>query len=403
MGKSGELKLKHICNRCQVNKWCVDFKEGRHADITSRSICLTCELRELVEKGRKEILELRRAQQDQDRLVKKLENEIVDLRKQVEDRDQIVPEKTPKCNENITMRMNIMENAIKEIGDSSTETGIGLVEIRKEIAALKTCTPANSPVGREKVSGPDSFTLVKGKKAARPRKSRKSSTISTSNRFAPLLDEVTETYLIGDSMVAGQGSYFAMGSKGKRKIRSFPGAGAKKIHETLEKVKLENRKTTVIVHGGGNDLFLREGKVGQTETIVKEAERIIKTINRKTDCGIFVGLVPRLKVSRYALSKAIGINNRVESVCQRNGVRFVNPWDTFISHREYFRKDGIHFSDIGKKVYADLLNRSLYTHIRPPDGAVGMTVSQPGAASLLESPNPNIQGNGKGLGGSKTH
>ena len=52
-------------------------------------------------------------------------------------------------------------------------------------------------------------------------------------------------------------------------------------------------------------------------------------------------------------------------------------------------------------MYADILNKSLYTHNRPPDRAEGTTVSlsQSGAASLSENPNANVQGNGKGLGG----
>ena len=83
---------------------------------------------------------------------------------------------------------------------------------------------------------------------------------------------------------------------------------------------------------------------------MKEGERIIKTINRKTDCGNFVGLLPRLKDSRYVLNKARGTSNKVELICQQNRVRNLNPWDTFIFYRVYFRKDGIHFNDIGKNL-----------------------------------------------------
>jgi hypothetical protein len=34
--------------RCGLNKWCVDFKEGKYDDLCRTSTCLLCELSERV-------------------------------------------------------------------------------------------------------------------------------------------------------------------------------------------------------------------------------------------------------------------------------------------------------------------------------------------------------------------
>ena len=52
-----------------------------------------------------------------------------------------------------------------------------------------------------------------------------------------------------------------------------------------------------------------------------------------------VGIFLRINVSHYALSKAIGINDRIEVICQQKGVRFLNFWDTYITNRSFFRGD----------------------------------------------------------------
>ena len=339
--KKPSTQLKATCFRCKVNKWCVDFKEGCAANITSRSICLFCELREVVDSQQKEIVELRK--------------EIAFLRKR-ETGNSLGGEDS--CSgvgkSNITKEISDMKSVIQGLIDSSTETGVGLVEVRTQLAEMKT----------QKTDG---FIKVSGRRAAKPRSSHgrePSFTCSTSNSFAPLAAEEEETFLVGDSMVTDQGRCFGKGNKGKRKVRSFPGANTKKIVEEVRKIKVKNNKSTVIVHAGSNDLYLRNGKVGQTEEIVKDLEKVVGSIASKTENGMVVGIFPRINVSHHALSKAIGINDRVEAICQQKGVRFLNFWDTFIANRSFFRGDGVHFNEKGKNVFGDLLHRNVFSQIR---------------------------------------
>ena len=168
----------------------------------------------------------------------------------------------------------------------------------------------------------------------------------------------------GDSMVTDQGRCFGKGNKGKRKVRSFLRANIKKIAEELRRIEVDNKKSTIIVHAGSNDLYLHNGKVGQTEEIVKDLEKVIDSITSKTENGMVVGIFPRQNLSHYALSKAIGINDGIKVTCQRKEVGFLIFWDTFITNRNFFRGDGVHFNEKGKAVFGDLLHTNVMNHIR---------------------------------------
>ena len=334
-------QLKATCCRCKVNKWCVDFKEGCAANITSRSICLFCELREKIESQQREIGELRK--------------EIEKLSGKRENRNALGGGDSCCGTEisNIVSEISDMKTSIKGLIENSTETGVGLVEVRNQLAEIKT-------------QDKDGFTRVSGRRAAKPKSSLKNDTSFTciSNRFALLATEEEETFLVGDSMVSDQGRCFGKGNKGKRKVRSFPGASTKKIGEEVKKMKVESKKSSIIVHAGSNDLYLRNGKVGQTEEIVEELEEVVNSIASKTDNGMLVGIFPRLNASYYALSKAIGINDRIEVICQRKGVRFLNFWDKFITNRSFFRGDGVHFNEKGKTLFGDLLHKNVFSQMK---------------------------------------
>ena len=90
---------------------------------------------------------------------------------------------------------------------------------------------------------------------------KKTSKLNTSNRFALVSDKETKTFLIGDSLVKGQEAYFVKFRQGLRKVRSFPGAQTAKIAAEIEKISLKTRETTV----SGNDLFLKNNRLGNTE------------------------------------------------------------------------------------------------------------------------------------------
>ena len=321
-------KLKHVCPECKTNKWIIDYKEGCAADLTRHSICLFCKQANEIEKLKKEILELK--------------NKIKETNSLLED--------TRKTS--------------KEINDEVVGNGKDIHEIRTQLANRRQI---DSERIENKEGKHEQFLKATGRRVAtkKPKPQPKVET-ATKNRFSLLSEKEEETVLVGDSMVKDQGEHFGLKNQKKRKVRSYPGATAKKIDEEVGNMKVENERTTIIVQASGNDLFLRNGTAGQTEPLVKQLEKTVTTVKKKTKSAIVIGILPRLNVSHYALSKAIGINDRLEVICQRNNVRFLNLWDTFYGNRNLFRRDGIHFSEEGRKRFGNMINHSLYSHFKNP-------------------------------------
>ena len=75
------VKLKSLCYRCHVNKWIVDFKEERAANISSTSVCLACEQTEKISK-------LEKAMRENDTEIKKMKDIISKLQQKMEETDK---------------------------------------------------------------------------------------------------------------------------------------------------------------------------------------------------------------------------------------------------------------------------------------------------------------------------
>ena len=330
-----KLKLKHVCPECKVNKWIVDYKEGCSSDLTRHSICLFCQQGKEIEKLRKEN--------------KELKSKIQEIYSLIAD----------------------MQKANKVLNDELVDNGKDIHEIRNQLATAKLPNNPRTVAGEGKENSSrnreEQFIKATGRRVTTRRaKEQPRNETATRNRFSLLSEKEEETVLIGDSMVKDQSKHFGFRNINKRKVRSYPGANAKKLEEEVRKMKMENNKTTVIVQASGNDLFLRNGNAGQTEPLITQLEKTIKTVQSKTNKAIVIGILPRLNVSHYALSKAIGINDRLKSICEQNAVRFINLWDTFYGNRKLYKNDGIHFSEEGMRMFGSQLNLELYYTLRNP-------------------------------------
>ena len=363
----GAEKLKAKCFKCGVNKWIVDFKEGCAANISTTSKCLSCLQGEKIEK-------LERIIREKDSEMEKMKHEISKLEKKVNDIEMLKGANDSRLGNKrvlidadgaqdgrqplgLEVKLEKLSMIVKENRDSIVETGKEIVEVRQDMATLKSKTE---------------FNLVKGKKAAKFNKQLKpKEDITLSNRFSLLaledddenltFEDEGETILIGDSMVRGQGKYFVSRNKRKRWVKTMPGSGMEGITKSVQDLKIRNRNSNVIVQAGGNDLFLKYGQVGQTEKLLREIEKTIEIVKSKTDNGVIVGLLPREKVSDYALSKAIAINERTRAVCRTKGIRFLNFWDYFAGKKECFNRDGIHLNERGMQMLGNLYHSEVFT------------------------------------------
>ena len=221
------------------------------------------------------------------------------------------------------------------------ETGTQVVEIREEIAKMK--------------DSEDGFQLVKGRKAAKKNEETQVKGITVSNRFDVLSQE--ETFIIGDSIIAGQKEGFANMNK-RRKVISFPKCNTSKVREEIKKLELQSKESVIITHVGSNELFMRKDRTGNSEPIVKDLKNLVDTMAEKTDRGIVVGMFPRRYVNRYAHSKAIAINERISKYCLGKKITFIDMWDKYVGKWHYYKKDGIHLNELGNNVLEKALTKA---------------------------------------------
>ena len=317
-------------------------------------MCLACEQAEKISK-------LEKAMREKDIEIKKMKDIISKLQQKMEEAGRTEREAdqvntrgvSAGCSSNerpsasyckqsqkLGEKVKELSDIVKENRDTIVESGREIVEIRQEIAAVKS----NSE-----------FRVVGGREAARGFVGSGWGGVALTNRFSVLSQE--ETYLIGDSMVGGQTERFANFNKKKRKVKSFPGCRVNKVTEEVEKLEIQSRNSCVIAHVGSNDLYLRGGRVGNSEPIVKDMKRLVNKVSEKTNKGIVVGMLPRSYVSHFALSKAIAINERMKKYCDQKKVEFIDLWGMFVGKRHLFRKDGIHLSEAGQRKFGEILNK----------------------------------------------
>lgn len=65
-------------------------------------------------------------------------------------------------------------------------------------------------------------------------------------------------------------------------------------------------------------------------------------LKEKSNRGIIVGLIPRLKISHEVHSKPITTNTRVSTLCKKAGARFIDPCDSFVNKKKLFARHGVH-------------------------------------------------------------
>ena len=346
----GGEKLKSVCSKCNINKWAVDFKEGSCSRISSISVCLSCEQAALIEEQKKEIESLKIKDQQKEDRIRTLEEYVRKIEKLIsKEGEQVKSEVASLVNSNSNEAVKVVEKkvedlskVVKENRDEIVETGKQVVEIRKEIALSQESR---------------NFQVVRGKKLSKV--SDKKQGISVTNRFATLEDEAdtpeVEAYVIGDSIVREQAHHFAIRNKKRRKVQSYSGCKAKKVIDEVKALKVKNNNTCIIANAGSNDLYLRDNKIGNTEPLVEDLKSLVNSVAEKTSNGTLIGIMPRIYASYFAMSKAIGINERLSKYCSQKNVEFIDVWETFVNKRQYFRRDGIHLNEAGHKKLGEIL------------------------------------------------
>ena len=208
-----------------------------------------------------------------------------------------------------------------------------------------------------KVESSDGFQRVR--RGARVVAGVSYSGVVTRNRYHVLEDEVRDEpepslMLVGDSLVRHQDEEFCR--KGpRRKHLCYPGRKIEDITEKIDDLVVNSSEETVFVYLVGTNNVVS----GRSEEIMKKYSALVSKLRDSRRRSVVCGLIPRYDVNSLMLSRMLGINARVEDLCKREGVMFVDVWDHFSKDRSLYGKDGLHLSSVGKARLGRVLDEGI--------------------------------------------
>ena len=186
---------------------------------------------------------------------------------------------------------------------------------------------------------------------------KKENKLSVNNKFSVLEEEsgdgeLIESCIVGSSIIK---KFKGKTRKGKkRNIFCNPGAGMKSIVEHIENGNVDGK--TVVIHGGGNDIE----KIN-TEELMGLYKEAIDKVRSKGKLCVVSGILPRFGKSPYWSSRAIGVNNRVQSYCKEkfHDVMFIDNWDRFYNNQRFYARDGVHLNNKGSEILSTIIDEKV--------------------------------------------
>ena len=265
---------------------------------------------------------------------------------------------TSKADE-INTALEIVQKEIGEIkrGERQEINATGVENSQKESDVVCRVEALEEKMAgvESKIDDSGCFQIVK--KGSKIRACAAYSGVVTSNAFQVLEDEVMDEpslILVGDSLVRHQDEEFC--KKGpKRKHFCYPGKKIEDITERVDDLVANSSEQTVFTYFVGTN----NAKTGKSEEIVKKYKALINKLQESRRRSVICGLIPRYDVDSLTLSRMMGINARVQDLCKKEGVMFVDVWDHFNRDRSLFGKDGLHLSSVGKARLGRVLDESI--------------------------------------------
>ena len=340
--QQGPGARKHVCGRCGVLRWTEQFAGVGVSKLTRSSVCDLCKM------------EARFAER-LEQLEAGFQNRASEIERRYEAR---------------------------------------LAQMEKELESLRKGAISSSPasgIGRESKSNEDKEekNLEKKKKKKKKKKGKNKGCRNTRNEEGKGIDtpspegssingkmcdigngvkgqgndpekkdvrvpQSPEVFIFGDSQTRGLQPLMAARLHKNVKVRCLPGRGNKEIRVDAEKTRV-SETSVVAVSVSGNDLYLRNGRVGPTEKIISEVMGTVDDCRLKTRKRAVIGMLPRRGPSWSALSRNISINQRLADLCTAEGVFFVDPYSRFYGKDDLYQRDGIHLSLKGKAELSNMI------------------------------------------------
>ncbi|MCP4255353.1 MAG: hypothetical protein GY775_18505 [Candidatus Scalindua sp.] len=161
--------------------------------------------------------------------------------------------------------------------------------------------------------------------------------------------------ILGDSIVRGTSKYFSRPKTG-RIVHVYPGARIDHVKKQVKKNTLPDKKSCVVVNVGSNDVYHKDAA---SEVIVEDYKDLISTLKDRADNIALVAVIPRMKVGKFALSRALHINDRLTTLCKETTINFIDPWDDFIKDRSLYQRFVTHLNSRGSKLLTSAINKGI--------------------------------------------
>ena len=383
---TGPKTRKWTCTRCSHYRWCEDFGGASANDLDEYSVCDFClleerllsELRSQAERFQSQLKEMESAHQAQ---LMKMEaalkaalhssEEGQDSQEETNTRKKKKKKNKAKKNPERPEGSSVAAAANGVIPDGSSGAAAleDISSVGSITAAAVVDNSSDKPSGVEEsgyvsfglpldeaggASNDTSWKLVTSKKKKKKKETTKKDNESSNRVSAP--KSGVHGNLFGDSQVKGIHSHLNKSSMRGVRVTSVPGKGNKDIRREVEKSTADKSGAAIII-ASGNDLYMRNGSLGNTTPIILDVMGAVDDAALKAHRRVVVGIIPRLWWRPAAYSKNIGINNSLKDLCRKEGVTFVDPYDEFFARPDLFKNDGVHLSEKGKARLVTLVKR----------------------------------------------
>ena len=266
-----------------------------------------------------------------------------------------------KVNAKATEIYKVVEDVRKEIGEikgarqDRNESGANVAEKISDVMCKVEQLEEKIAGVEIKIDESEGFQIVRN--GGKVKTSAKYSGIVTRNAFQVLGDEVGDepsVTLVGDSIIRHQDEEFC--KKGpRRKHFCYPGKKIEDITERVDDLVANSSEKAVFAYFIGSN----NAKSGRSEEIMMKYKALIRKLKDSRRQSVICGLIPRYDVNPLTLSRMIGINTRVQDICQKEGVMFVDVWDHFNRDRSLYGKDGLNLSSVRKARLGRVLDESI--------------------------------------------
>lgn len=210
-------------------------------------------------------------------------------------------------------------------------------------------------------SAPEEAPFIPVRNGARPSYRKNFLPVLTSNRFqlfASEEEESSEVRIVGDSIIRQQLSEFCGRAQKTRKRFCMPGGRLDDITAACEEASREcDENTLFILHAGTNDV-----EITRSEELMQKYKEKIESFKTKSRNIIVSGILPRRGAEREFYNRAFSTNNRLKTLCDEEGIGFVNFWNDFYDlkgKRRLFSEDGLHLNPVGSARFGRLLNEAV--------------------------------------------